>query len=99
ATTERYTLSLHALFRSRGEAVTGVTTMKIDAGLDTGHMLLKWETPIGDEETAIELGERLATGGADLLVNTLRALANITPQPQNEDRKSTRLNSSHRTIS
>src|SRR5437016_4569391 len=53
-----------------GEALTGVTTMKIDAGLDTGDILLKWETPIGPDETAIELGERLATAGADLLVTT-----------------------------
>src|SRR5712664_3224491 len=67
-----------------GEAVTGVTTMKIDAGLDTGDILLKWETPIGPDETAIELGERLATAGADLLVTTLRDLANITPQPQKD---------------
>jgi methionyl-tRNA formyltransferase len=68
---------------ARGESVTGVTTMKIDAGLDTGDMLLKWETPIGAEETAIELGGRLAIGGAELLVETLRDLAGITPQPQN----------------
>ena len=52
--------------------VTGVTTMLIDAGLDTGDMLLKAETPIGPEETALELGERLAVIGADLLVETLR---------------------------
>ena len=41
---------------ARGETRTGVTTMKIDAGLDTGDMLLKWETEIGPEETAVELG-------------------------------------------
>src|SRR5579864_3105906 len=45
---------------ARGETRTGVTTMKIDAGLDTGDLLLKWETEIGLEETAVELGERLA---------------------------------------
>src|SRR5882757_6414176 len=44
---------------ARGESRTGVTTMRIDAGLDTGDMLLKWDTDIGDEETAVELGERL----------------------------------------
>jgi len=56
---------------ARGETRTGVTTMKIDAGLDTGDMLLKWETEIGPEETAGELGERLAAAGANLLVQTL----------------------------
>ncbi len=58
-----------------GETVTGVTTMRIDAGLDTGDMLLKAETRIGPEETAIELGERLALMGAELLVRTLDGLA------------------------
>jgi methionyl-tRNA formyltransferase len=69
---------------ARGEQRTGVTTMKIDAGLDTGDMLLKWETGIGPEETAVELGERLAVAGADLLVATLRDLGTIRPQPQND---------------
>src|SRR6266853_2224413 len=55
-----------------GESKTGVTTMRIDAGMDTGDMLLKWETQIGAEETAVELGERLAIAGAELLVRTLR---------------------------
>ena len=45
---------------ANGETVTGVTTMRIDAGLDTGDMLLKAETAIGPEETAVELGARLA---------------------------------------
>src|SRR5579871_2436136 len=68
-----------------GETRTGVTTMRIDAGLDTGDMLLKAETEIGPEETAVELGQRLAILGADLLVQTLDGLARgtITPQPQN----------------
>jgi methionyl-tRNA formyltransferase len=56
--------------------------MRIDAGLDTGDMLLKWETPIGHEETAVDLGSRLAEGGAELLVKTLRDLPNIKPEPQ-----------------
>ncbi len=56
---------------ANGEAVTGVTTMRIDAGLDTGDMLLKAETPISPEETAVELGERLSHLGATLLVKTL----------------------------
>ncbi len=59
---------------ARGETRTGVTTMKIDAGLDTGDMLLKWETEIGPEETAVELGDRLAVAGADLLVRTVTEL-------------------------
>jgi len=67
---------------ARGEKITGVTTMKIDAGLDTGAMLMKWETEIGQEETAVELGERLAEAGADLLIRTLEDLPNIVPEPQ-----------------
>jgi methionyl-tRNA formyltransferase len=67
-----------------GETRTGVTTMRIDAGLDTGDMLLKAETEIGTDEDAIELGRRLAVMGADLLVETLSGLAagKITPEPQ-----------------
>ena len=69
---------------ARGEARTGVTTMKIDAGLDTGDMLLKWEAEIGPEETAAELGPRLAAAGAELLVKTLAELTVIVPQKQDE---------------
>jgi methionyl-tRNA formyltransferase len=68
---------------ANGETRTGVTTMKIDAGLDTGDMLLKWETPIGPEEDALELGARLATAGAELLLETLRD--NPTPVKQNSE--------------
>lgn len=57
---------------ANGEKRTGVTTMRIDAGLDTGDMLAKWETAIGEEENALELSARLADAGADLLVETLR---------------------------
>ena len=56
---------------ANGEKRTGITTMRIDAGLDTGDMLLKWETEIGPEENAIELGERMSVAGAELLVRTL----------------------------
>ena len=59
---------------ARGESVTGVTTMMINAGLDTGDILLKTETSIGPEETALELGPRLADMGAELLVETLERL-------------------------
>ena len=65
-----------------GETVTGVTTMRIDAGLDTGDMLLRAETPIGPEETAVELGARLAEMGADLLVKTLAGIDKIVPEKQ-----------------
>ncbi len=65
-----------------GEARTGVTTMRIDAGLDTGDMLLKGETEIGPDETALELSDRLAVMGADLLVETLAKLDAIAPQKQ-----------------
>lgn len=58
----------------RGETRTGVTTMRIDAGLDTGDMLLKAETEIGRDENAVELGRRLAVMGAGLLVETLEGL-------------------------
>ncbi len=67
---------------ARGETRTGVTTMKIDAGLDTGAMLLRWETEIGPEETAVELGDRMAGAGADLLVRTLAELPSIISAPQ-----------------
>jgi len=67
---------------ANGETRTGVTTMRIDAGLDTGDMLLKAETQIGPDETAIELGARLATMGATLLVETLAKLASIISEKQ-----------------
>jgi methionyl-tRNA formyltransferase len=69
---------------AKGESRTGVTTMKIDAGLDTGDMLLKAETEIGPEETAPELSARLAAMGADLLVRTLAEIGTIVPEKQNE---------------
>jgi methionyl-tRNA formyltransferase len=70
---------------ARGETTTGVTTMKIDAGLDTGDILLQWKTSIGPEETALELGPRLATAGADLLLQTLHNIITIRPKPQNDE--------------
>ena len=53
---------------ARGETVTGVTTMKIDAGLDTGDILLQQEVEIASDDTAETLAPKLATVGADLLV-------------------------------
>lgn len=70
---------------ANGETATGVTTMRIDAGLDTGGILLQRETAIGPRETAAELAERLAAMGAALLVETLAGLerGEIVPRPQN----------------
>lgn len=75
---------------ANGETVTGVTTMQIDAGLDTGAMLLKAETPIGTEETALEIGPRLAEMGAKLLIESLRRLerGDLQATPQNNDEAS-----------
>ncbi|HEY2017089.1 MAG TPA: methionyl-tRNA formyltransferase [Bryobacteraceae bacterium] len=68
-----------------GETRTGVTTMRIDAGLDTGDMLLEAETEIGPDENAIELGKRLAVMGADLLVETLSGLSAGTIVARKQD--------------
>jgi methionyl-tRNA formyltransferase len=67
-----------------GETRTGVTTMQIDAGLDTGPTLLKYETEISPDETAPELAARLADAGAPLVAETLRKLdrGEITAAPQ-----------------
>src|SRR5579883_1416469 len=67
---------------ANGETITGVTIMKIDAGLDTGDMLRKAEIPIGENETAVELSPRLADLGAGALVETLASLDSITPEKQ-----------------
>lgn len=68
-----------------GETVTGVTTMRIDAGLDTGDILLQREVPIGEEDTAVSLAPRLAEIGADLMIETLRALPDNRIQPRPQD--------------
>lgn len=70
-----------------GETVTGITTMYTDIGMDTGDMLLKAETPIGETETAGELSDRLSELGAQLLVRTLRELeaGTLKRTPQNPD--------------
>lgn len=70
---------------ANGEMRTGVTTMRIDAGLDTGDMLLKAETDIGPEETSPELSARLAEMGAALLIDTMRGLAAGTIEPEKQD--------------
>jgi methionyl-tRNA formyltransferase len=73
-----------------GEAVTGVTTMCIDAGLDTGDILQQEEIAITPADTAEMLAPRLAAIGADLMVETLRGLAsrNIHPRPQDPTKAS-----------
>jgi methionyl-tRNA formyltransferase len=68
-----------------GEKVTGVTTMKIDAGLDTGPTLERVEIEIGPDETAPELSERLAEAGGPLLVSTLRKLERGEIEPRTQD--------------
>lgn len=61
-----------------GDTETGVTTMLIDKGLDTGDMLMTAREPIGPSDTAGDLHDRLAQRGADLLVRTLQAFSNGT---------------------
>jgi methionyl-tRNA formyltransferase len=69
----------------RGERETGVTTMLLDEGLDTGPILLARPTPIGPEETAGELQDRLAHLGAELLVETLAGLEAGSIRPRQQD--------------
>src|SRR5271163_1000975 len=73
-----------------GETVTGVTTMRIDAGMDTGEMLLQEEISIGLAETAPELAARMSEAGAPLMLETLRGLQSgaITPRPQDHAKAS-----------
>jgi len=65
-----------------GEEETGITTMLMDAGMDTGAMLLTAKTSISLEDNAETLGTRLAGLGAELLLETLRQLPHLTPIPQ-----------------
>lgn len=67
-----------------GEKLTGVTTMRIDEGLDTGDILLQQDLPINGDDTSETLAPRLAAIGAELMIETLQRLqaGNITPQPQ-----------------
>ncbi len=70
----------------RGDHETGVTTFFIEEGLDTGQVLLERSLPIGADETAGELHDRLAVVGADLIIETLRGIETHTvlPVPQDE---------------
>jgi methionyl-tRNA formyltransferase len=93
---------------ANGETETGVTTMRLDAGLDTGDMLLEKQVPVGPGDTAAELFTQLSLVGADLMIETLNGLAQGTllgkPQNHNEatlapilTREDGRLNLSERT--
>lgn len=68
-----------------GETVTGVTTMRIDAGLDTGDILQQRELAISPEDTTETISPKLATIGADLMVSTLLALRGKTISPRQQD--------------
>ncbi|WP_170366264.1 methionyl-tRNA formyltransferase [Ruegeria arenilitoris] len=67
-----------------GDAETGVCIMQMEAGLDTGPVLLRQATPIGPEETTAQLHDRLSAMGADLIVQALDRLPELTPEPQPE---------------
>lgn len=70
---------------ANGETETGVTIMQIDAGLDTGDMLLKQTVAIGPEETAPELSARLAPTGADLLLRAIERIENGTVRREKQN--------------
>jgi methionyl-tRNA formyltransferase len=73
---------------ARGESVTGVTTMRIDTGLDTGDILLQKEIAIAQDDTAEALSPRMAAAGADLMVETIGGLqaGTIHPRPQDHSK-------------
>ena len=68
-----------------GEKKTGITSMLMEKGLDTGDMLLKCETEIGEYETASELHDRLMYMGAELMLETIRGVENGTIEPKKQD--------------
>ena len=69
----------------RGETETGITTFRMDPGMDTGDVLMTAHTPIGPEETAGELAERLSRLGAKVMIDTLSRLDALTPMPQRHE--------------
>jgi methionyl-tRNA formyltransferase len=69
----------------QGDAKTGVTTMQMDVGLDTGDILLQREIEISATDNAIDLMQKLSVLGADLLSETLRNLDNLEPSRQNHN--------------
>ncbi len=72
----------------KGEDDTGVTTMKMDEGMDTGDILLQRKTPIKEEDDAKTIHDRLSSMGAELLIDTLRLMkrGELTPIPQDHSR-------------
>ncbi|WP_419737747.1 methionyl-tRNA formyltransferase [Ruegeria sp.] len=68
-----------------GDAETGICIMQMEAGLDTGPVLMREATPIEAEETAAQLHDRLSTMGAALITEALTQLPDLTPQPQPEE--------------
>lgn len=69
----------------QGDEVTGVTSMLMDEGMDTGDILLMEETPVDPDENALELAIRLSAMGGPLLLKTLAEFDQIVPQKQNDD--------------
>ncbi len=76
---------------ARGETVTGVTTMRLDEGLDTGDMLLRRELPIASAETAEDLYPKLSQIGAEVMIQTLQRLESGSIVPQKQDHTSASL--------
>ena len=76
---------------ANGESVTGVTTMRIDAGLDTGNILMQREISIDLKDTAETLGPKLASIGADLMVETLRGLDSGQVRPTRSEEHTSEL--------
>ena len=72
---------------ANGETATGVTSMRIDAGMDTGDIILQRETPVACNETAPQLAGRLAELGAPLIADTLRGLRDGTLAPTPQDHR------------
>lgn len=68
-----------------GDSETGVCIMQMEAGLDTGPVLLRASTPIGDDDTAASVNDRLSAMGAALIIEALERLPDLTPQPQPDD--------------
>ncbi|WP_068299155.1 methionyl-tRNA formyltransferase [Pararhodobacter sp. CCB-MM2] len=67
-----------------GDAETGICIMQMEAGLDTGPVLMRQATPIGREETTDQLHDRLSLMGAELILTALDQLPDLTPEPQPE---------------
>ena len=83
---------------ANGETITGLTTMQIDAGMDTGPILLQRELEIGPDETAPELAARMSEIGADLIVDSLLRFdrGEISPVPQDAEKRLLRADSEKR---